>query len=152
MSTEIVTNRKAFRDYHILEKLEAGIELRGTEVKSVRAGHVQLQGAFAKVERGELFLYDADIQPYERASHVQHEPKRRRRLLVHRAEMDRLAGEVEVAGRALVALRLYWKSGKVKVELGVGKGKAAADKRADLKKRAQDRETDRLLAQLQRKK
>lgn len=151
MSSEIVTNRKAFRDYHILEKFEAGIELRGTEVKSIRAGGAQLNGAFARVERGNLFLYGCDIQPYERASHEQHEPKRARKLLLHRREIDHLVGEAEVAGRTIVPLRLYWKNGRVKVELGVGKGKAATDKRADLKKRVQDRETERLLAGLARR-
>lgn len=151
MSAEIVVNRKALRDYHVLEKLEAGIELRGTEVKSIRSGHVQLQGAFARLEGGELFLYESDIQPYLRASHEQHEPKRRRRLLVHRNELLRLAIETEQAGRTLVALRMYWKNGRVKVELGIGKGKAAADKRADLKKRVQQREVDRVLAGIQRR-
>ena len=84
MSAEIVTNRKALRDYHILETLEAGIELKGTEVKSIRSGLVNLQGSFARLEGGEVFLYDSDIQPYLRASHEQHEPRRRRRLLLHR--------------------------------------------------------------------
>jgi SsrA-binding protein len=151
MSAEIVTNRKALRDYHILEKIEAGISLRGTEVKSIRSGLVNLQGAFARIEGREMFLYDADIQPYLRASHVQHEPKQRRKLLLHRREILRLAAQTEQAGCTLVALRFYWKKSKVKVELGVGKGKVASDKRADLKKRVQQRETDRELANLQRK-
>lgn len=151
MSAEIVVNRKAFRDYHILEKLEAGIELKGTEVKSIRLGHVNLQGAFARLEGGEIFLYDSDIQPYLRASHEQHEPKRRRRLLLHRLEIDKVAGAIEQAGRSLVALRMYWKNGRVKVELGLGKGKQDVDKRADLKKRVQEREVDRVLAGIQRK-
>ncbi|GAT33852.1 SsrA-binding protein [Terrimicrobium sacchariphilum] len=151
MSAEIVVNRKAFRDYHILEKLEAGIELKGTEVKSIRLGHVNLQGAFARLDGGEIFLYDSDIQPYLRASHEQHEPKRRRRLLLHRLEIDKVAGAIEQAGRTLVALRMYWKKGRVKVELGLGKGKQDVDKRADLKKRVQEREIDRVLAGIQRK-
>jgi SsrA-binding protein len=151
MSAEIVTNRKALRDYHILETLEAGIELKGTEVKSVRAGLVNLQGSFARIEGEQIFLYDSDIQAYLRASHEQHEPKRRRRLLLHRAEIDRLAGETEQAGRTLVALKMYWKNGRVKISLGVGKGKVAADKRADLKKRVQEREVQRVLAGIQRK-
>lgn len=152
MSAEIVTNRKALRDYHILERLEAGIELRGTEIKSIRAGHVQLQGAYARLEGNELYLYDSDIQPYLRASHEQHEPKRKRRLLLHRHEIDKLAGETEQTGTTIVALRLYWKKNKIKVELGVGKGKVNADKRADLKKRVQQREVQRMLAGIQRKK
>jgi SsrA-binding protein len=150
-ASEIVTNRKALRDYHILERLEAGVELRGTEVKSIRAGHVQLQGSFAKIEGKQVFLIDSDILPYERASHEQHEPKRKRRLLLHRSEIIHLTEKTEKAGCTLVALRMYWKKGNVKVELGLGKGKAATDKRADLKKRVQQRETDRELANLQRK-
>ena len=151
MSAEIVTNRKALRDYHILETLEAGIELKGTEVKSVRSGLVNLQGSFARLEGGEVFLHDSDIQPYVRASHEQHEPRRRRRLLLHRAEIDKLASETEQAGRTLVPLKMYWKQGRVKVVLGIGKGKVAADKRADLKKRVQEREVQRVLAGIQRK-
>lgn len=151
MSAEIVTNRKALRDYHIIERFEAGIELRGTEVKSIRAGLVNLQGAFARFEGNELFLYDSDIQPYERASHEQHEPKRKRKLLMHRREMIQLIAESEQAGCTLVPLRFYWKKAKVKVELGLGKGKVAADKRQDLKKRVQQRETDRMLAGLQKR-
>lgn len=152
MSAEIVVNRKALRDYTILERFEAGIELLGTEVKSIRAGQVNLQGSFARIEGREVYLYDSDIQPYLRASHEQHEPKRRRRLLLHRAEIDKMAGEIEQAGKALAALRMYWKKGRVKVEIGLGKGKHAADKRQDLKKRVEQRETDRMLAGLQRRK
>lgn len=151
MAAEITVNRKALRDFHILERIEAGVELRGTEVKSIRAGLVTLQGAFARMEGGNLCLYESSIQPYERASHEQHEPKRVRRLLLHRAEIDRLVGEIEISGRTVVALRLYWKKGRVKVELGLGKGKDAGDKRADLKKRATDRETDREIADFQRR-
>ena len=151
MSAEIVTNRKALRDYHILETLEAGIELKGTEVKSVRSGLVNLQGSFARLEEGQVFLYDTDIQPYLRASHEQHEPRRPRRLLLHRTEIDKLASATEQAGRTLVPLKMYWKQGRVKVALGIGKGKVAADKRADLKKRVQEREVQRVLAGIQRK-
>ena len=91
MSADVVTNRKALRDYHILETFEAGIELRGTEVKSIRAGLVNLQGSFARVEAGEIYLYDSDIQPYLRASHEQHELRRHRKLLLHRMEIEKLA-------------------------------------------------------------
>lgn len=151
MASEITINRKALRDFHILERFEAGVELLGTEVKSIRAGLVTLQGAFARMDGGNLCLYDSSIQPYERASHEQHETKRVRRLLLHRAEIDRLVGEIEVSGRTVVALRMYWRKGRVKVELGLGKGKDAGDKRADLKKRATDRETDREIADFQRR-
>ena len=152
MSADIVTNRKALRDYHILETLEAGIGLKGTEVKSIRAGLVNLQGSFARVEAGEVYLYDSDIQPYLRASHEQHEPRRARKLLLHREEIERIARQTEQAGCTLVALSMYWKKGRVKVSLGIGKGKVAADKRADLKKRVQEREIQRVLAGIQRKK
>ncbi len=150
MSAEITTNRKAFRDYHILERFEAGIELKGTEVKSIRAGLVSLQGAFAKIHNGEIHLHDAAIQPYERASHEQHEIKRPRRLLLHRAEIDRLTGAVEREGLTIPALRMYWKKGNVKVEIGLGKGKHAADKRQDLKSRVEKREADRAVSAFNR--
>lgn len=143
---EIATNRKAFRDYAISEKLEAGLVLAGTEVKSIRLGLVSLQAAYAKVENGEAFLYDLDIQPYERASHEQHVAKRKRKLLLHAREIAKLFGEISIKGRTLVPLRLYWKKGRVKVELGLGKGKASYDKREDLKKKAVQRDMDRELA------
>ena len=146
MSLEIATNRKGLRDYHILDRLEAGVALKGSEIKSIRDGFINVMGAFARIEDGELFLYGVDIKPYERASHEQHEPKRSRKLLLHRKEIDRLFGEVTVQGRALVALRFYWKNGRVKVELGIGKGKVAADKREDLKKKAMDRDLERELS------
>ncbi|MEI8387405.1 MAG: SsrA-binding protein SmpB [Verrucomicrobiota bacterium] len=152
MAAEITTNRKALRDYHILERFEAGVELKGTEVKSIRGGFVSLQGAFARVHEGNFCLYEASIQPYERASHEQHEAKRIRRLLLHKSEIDKLSGEIERAGRTVVALRMYWKKGLVKVELGLGKGKDAGDKRSDLKKRVADREMDRAVADFQRRK
>jgi len=151
MSPEITTNRKAFRDYHILEKFEAGVELKGTEVKSIRAGLATLQGAFARIQNGQVFLQEATIQPYERASHEQHEPKRPRRLLMHRAEIDRLTGAVEREGLALPVLRLYWKKGRVKAEVGLGKGKHAADKRQDLKKRVETREAERAVSAFNRR-
>lgn len=151
MSAEICTNRKAFHDYVIESKHEAGLELRGTEVKSIRAGHVNLRGSYARVEKGEAYVFDIDIQPYERASHEQHEPKRKRRLLLHRREIDQLFGEANVSGRTLVPLRLYWKSGRVKIEIGVGRGKLAADKRGDLKQREASREAQRTAANFNRR-
>jgi SsrA-binding protein len=145
-SAEISVNRKALRDYHILDRLEAGIELKGTEVKSIRAGLVNVNNAFARIENNQIWLYDVDIQPYEKASHEQHVPKRVRRLLLHRQEIDKLAGKVQVQGLALVALRMYWKDAVVKVEIGVGKGKLAHDKRDDLKAKAEKRETERVVS------
>jgi SsrA-binding protein len=151
MSADIITNRKALHDYHILERFEAGIELKGTEVKSIRAGLANLSNAFARVENGEVFLHEADIQPYVRASHEQHEPRRRRRLLLHKKEIDKLFELTSVKGHTLVALRMYWKDARVKIELGVGKGKEARDKRADLKERATKREVDREVSRFNRK-
>jgi len=151
MSADIVTNRKALRDYSILERFEAGIVLTGTEIKSIRQGFANIMGSFARVEKGEILLHGLDIKPYDKASHEQHEPKRTRKLLLHRREIDRLFGEVTVQGRALVPLRLYWKKGLVKVELGVGKGKLSVDKRQDLKKRTELREVERELARARRK-
>jgi len=141
MAADSIINRKALRDYRVLDHYEAGIELKGSEVKSIRQGKANISDAFARIDKGEAFLYNADIQPYERASHEVPVAKRVRRLLLHRQEIDRLYGETQVKGRALVVLKLYWKNGKVKAELGVGVGKLAHDKRADLKKRAVDRET-----------
>lgn len=146
MAAESITNRKALRDYHILEKFEAGIELRGTEVKSIRAGRVNINDAFARIEDGEAYLYGVNIQPYERASHEQHDPVRRRRLLLHRIEIDRLFGASAIKGHTLVALKLYWKQHLLKIELGVGKGKVEHDKRQDLKKKVENREAQRAVA------
>jgi SsrA-binding protein len=151
MASASIINRKALRDYRILERYEAGIELKGSEVKSIRAGKANISDAFARIENGEAFLYNADIQPYERASHEIPPPKRVRKLLLHRQEIDKLYGETQVKGRALVILKLYWKNTKVKAELGIGLGKLAHDKRADLKKRAIDRETAREVARFHRK-
>lgn len=151
MGSDITTNRKARHNYHILESFEAGLSLRGTEVKSIRAGLANMSNAFAKLERGELFLHGLDVQPYERASHEQHEAKRPRRLLVHRAELHRLREAVDLQGCALPALRLYWKNQHVKVEIGVAKGKKAPDKRHDLKRRVAEREAARTAAAFNRR-
>ncbi len=151
MPTESILNRKALRDFHIIDRFEAGVELRGTEVKSIRAGLANLTNAFARIERDEVWLYDMDIQPYERASHEQHAPKRARKLLLHRREIDKLHGQTAVKGCTLVALKLFWKGHRVKIELGVGKGKDSGDKRQDLKKRVVQREADREVAHFNRK-
>ena len=151
MGVESILNRKALRDFHILERYEAGIELKGSEVKSIRAGKANIGDAFARIDNGQAFLYNADIQPYAQASHEIPAAKRVRRLLLHRHEIDKLYEEANVAGRALVILSLYWKNGKLKAEIGIGQGKVARDKRADLKKRATDRETAREVAKFNRK-
>ncbi len=140
---DISVNRKALHDFHILERFEAGIELKGTEVKSIRGGLANITNAFARVEKGQVFVYDVDIQPYARASFSQHEPKCARRLLLHRAEIERLVGLTQIKGHTIVALRMYWKDARVKLELGIGKGKEHQDQRADLKERATKREMER---------
>jgi SsrA-binding protein len=147
MSAEIATNRKAGRDFHISEKYEAGIELRGTEVKSIRAGKINISDAFCRVEKGQLFLYGCDIQPWETASlWFQHESKRPRRLLLHKREIFKLENASAVKGASLPLLRMYWKNRKVKVEIGVGKGKTHGDQRHDLKNRVELREAQREMA------
>jgi len=151
MSTESILNRKALRDFHILERFEAGIALKGSEVKSIRGGKANINDAFARIEKGEAFLYNADIQPFAQASHEVPAPKRTRKLLLHRAEIDKLYGLTAIAGRTLVILKLYWKNGRLKAEIGVGQGKVAHDKRSDLKKRAVDRETQREVSRFNRK-
>ena len=149
--TEIATNRKAPRDYHILEKFEAGVELRGTEVKSIRAGKVNISDGFARVERGQVWLYNCDIQPYEKASWEQHEPRRCRRLLLHKREINKLVGFTHIKGLALPVLKMYWKNRLVKIELGVGKGKDQRDQRQDLKDRVENREAQREVARFNEK-
>jgi SsrA-binding protein len=140
---DIVTNSKARRDYHILETFEAGIVLRGTEVKALRAGKGQIRDAFARVEGDEVFLHNAHIDEYAFGNLQNHQPKSVRKLLLHKNEIRKLFGLASVKGNALVPLALYWKNGKVKVSIGVGKGKAEFDKREDLKKRESDRELKR---------
>jgi SsrA-binding protein len=140
---DIVTNSKARRDYHILETFEAGIVLHGTEVKALRAGRGQISDAFARVENNEVFLYNAHIDEYAHGNLQNHEPKAVRKLLLHKTEIRKLFGLAAVKGNALVPLAFYWKNGKVKVSLGVGKGKAQFDKREDIKKRENDRELKR---------
>ena len=137
MNPEIANNKRALHEYTILETIEVGVELRGTEVKSVRNGKINLRDAFARVENGQCLLYNLDIQAYEKASWSQHEPRRVRRLLLHKKEIQHLFGVCQVKGHSLVALRAYWKGSRMKLELGVGKGKISSDKRDDLKKRAE---------------
>src|SRR5215813_4395162 len=140
---DILTNPKARRDYHILETYEAGIVLHGTEVKALRAGKGQISDAFARVEGDEVFLYNAHIDEYAQGNIQNHQPKAVRKLLLHKSEIRKLFGLAAVKGNALMPLAFYWKNGKVKVALGVGKGKAEFDKREDLKEREADRELKR---------
>ena len=140
---DIVSNTKARRDYHILETFEAGIVLHGTEVKALRGGKGQIADAFARVEKDEVWLYNAHIDEYSHGNLQNHAPKAPRKLLLHKSEIRKLFGLASVKGNSLIALGLYWKNGKVKVSLGVGKGKQQFDKRDDIKKRESDRELKR---------
>ena len=140
---EIVSNSKARRDYHILETFEAGIVLKGTEVKALRAGRGQISDAFARIENEQAFLYNAHIDEYAYGNLQNHNPKDVRKLLLHKSEIRKLFGLGSVKGNAIVPLSFYWKNGKVKVSLGVGKGKAEYDKREDLKRKEADRELKR---------
>jgi SsrA-binding protein len=146
MDTREIVNRKARHDYHILEKMEAGIALKGSEVKSVRDGKVVINGAFARVDRGEVWLVGAHIDEYAPANRFNHDPKRFRKLLLHRAEIRRLHQSSSVKGNALIPLRLYFNNrGIAKVELAVCRGKAGGDRREDLKKRDAEMEIRRSL-------
>ena len=140
---DILTNSRARRDYHILETFEAGIVLKGTEVKTLRAGKGQIRDAFARVENGEVYLYNAHIDEYSHGNRENHDPKAVRKLLLHKSEIRKLFGLASVKGHALMPLSFYWKNGKVKVSLAVGKGKNNVDRREDLKEREADREIKR---------
>ena len=140
---EILTNPKARRDYHILETFEAGIVLKCTEVKALRAGRGQISDSFARIENDQAFLYNAHIEEYSHGNLQNHEPKAVRKLLLHKSEIRKLFGLASVKGHAVVPLSFYWKNGRVKVALAVGKGKVEFDKREDIKKRDSDRELKR---------
>jgi SsrA-binding protein len=149
-SSVVTVNRKAYHDYHIQESLEAGIVLKGSEIKSIKAGKVNLSDAYARPENGELWLYNSHIASYDAASYNTHEPVRPRKLLLHRKEIDILAGKVMQKGLTLVPLKLYIKHGVAKLELGVAKGKKAYDKREAIARRDTERELDRALKQRRR--
>jgi SsrA-binding protein len=137
----IADNRKALRDYHVLDTFEAGIALLGTEVKGIREGRANLRDSFARVEQGEVWLYNVHINPYSHRGYVDHDPKRRRKLLLHREEIRKLIGKTTEKGLTLVPLRLYFKQGRIKVALALAKGKQAHDKRETIRRREIDRET-----------
>jgi len=141
----IVDNRRARHDYHLLERFEAGLALRGSEVKSLRQGQANLTRAFGEIRAGELWLIGAHIAPYEQASLGSHDPDRDRKLLLRRREIDSLTGELNEKGLTLVPTRLYFKAGRVKVELALARGKTGRDKRDDLAKRDAKREIEREL-------
>lgn len=139
----ISSNRKARHDYHIEETFEAGIVLTGTEVKSVRGTRVNLKDSYAKVEGGEIFLYNMHISPYEQGNRFNHDPLRIRKLLMRKIEIGRLAGKIKTKGFALVPLKIYLKRGLVKIELGLARGKKLYDKRRDIAERDSKREMER---------
>ncbi len=136
----VATNRKAYHDYEILETYEAGIVLKGTEVKSAKNGRINLKDSYAKIENGEVFLINAHISPYSHGNVYNHDPRRTRKLLLHKKEIMRLYGKVKEKGLTLIPLKAYIKNGKIKIELGLCKGKKVYDKRAEIKKRDLERE------------
>jgi len=142
---KLATNKAARRDYHILETYEAGIELAGTEVKSLRQGKATLKDSFARVDGDEMFLYNMHISPYEFGNIANVDPKRVRRLLLHKSQIRRLIGQTSVKGFALIPLSAYLKRGRVKIELALAKGKRFYDKRETIKKREADLEMKRAL-------
>ena len=137
----IAENRKAHHDYHLLETFEAGIALLGTEVKAIREGRVNLRDSYGALEGGEVFLYNVHISSYSHRGYADHEPTRRRKLLLHRGEIRRLIGKVVERGMTLVPVRMYFKRGRVKVALSLARGKQAQDKRETVRRREVDRET-----------
>jgi SsrA-binding protein len=141
----LVTNRQALHDYLILETVEAGLSLVGTEVKSIRAGNVNLRDAYARAQDGEIWLWNAHIAPFEQGNRWNHEPRRPRKLLLHTREIGRLAGKAQESGYTLVPLRLYDRRGKLKVELALARGKKQYDKRASIAERESKREIERAI-------
>lgn len=139
----IAQNRKARHDYEILDAYEAGIALQGTEVKALREGRANLKDSYARVEGGEVFLYKAHISEYTQGNRFNHDPERRRKLLLHKYEINRLRGRVEERGLTLIPLKLYFKKGRAKIEIGIARGKKHFDKRRDIAERDARREMER---------
>jgi len=139
----IANNKKAYHDYFILEKYEAGIALAGTEVKSLRMGKCSIKEAFIRIENGEALIYGMHISPYEKGNIFNRDPLRIRKLLLHKSEINKLAGKVQEKGMTLMPLRVYFKGSLVKVEIGLAKGKKLYDKRQDIAKKDQQREAQR---------
>lgn len=150
-TTNICRNRRALHDYDILDRIECGLVLVGTEVKSLRAGYGNLEDAYARVDDGEVWLIGAEIPEYEYGNRLNHKPKRPRKLLLHKREIAKFAGKASEKGLTLVPLRMYFKEGRAKVELAVAKGKQAHDKRESLKKADARREIDRAMSARRRK-
>lgn len=146
----VTVNRQAYHDYFVEDTFEAGIALTGTEVKSIRAGRVSLRGAYARIKDGEVWLEGVHIAVYEQGTYMNHDPLRARRLLLHRREIDRLVGRIQTKGLTLVPLKLYFKDNRVKVELGLSRGKKLYDKRESIKQRESQRELARVVKQSNR--
>lgn len=147
----ICRNRRAFHEYNLFDRIECGIVLTGTEVKSLREGHASLEEAYAKVEDGELWLINSDIPEYAMAHRLNHKPKRPRKLLLHRREIGKFAGKASERGFTLVPLRMYFKNGRAKVELAVARGKQLYDKRQALKRAEAQRDIRRTLSQREKR-
>jgi SsrA-binding protein len=143
-SKTVAQNKKANHDYFIEETFEAGIVLQGTEIKSIRAGRVNLKDSFARIQKGEVFIYNMHISQYEQGNRYNHDPLRTRKLLLHRKQINKLIGETKEQGYSLVPLKMYIKDGFAKVLLGLGRGKKKYDKREDLKKKEAKREIERV--------
>lgn len=141
----VVTNRRARREYFIEDKYEAGLVLTGSEIKSIRAGRANLQDSYVTIREGEAWLVNSHVAPYKQASAQNHEPKRDRKLLLHRRQIDRLMGQVQAKGYTIVPLRLYLKDNRAKVEIALARGKKLYDKRDDLAKRQAQRDIERAL-------
>lgn len=137
----IADNRKAQHDYHLLETFEAGVALLGTEVKSIREGGANLRDSFARIESGEVWVYNVHISPYRNRGYSDHDPTRRRKLLLHRQEIRKLIGKTTERGMTIVPVRMYLKNGRVKIAISLAKGKKAHDKRETIKRRETARET-----------
>ena len=146
----IATNRKARHDYHIEDTVEAGLVLTGSEIKSIRAGQVSLRESYATVRNDEMWLVNAHIAPYQQASYTNHEPRRDRKLLLHRREINRLIGKLQEKGLTLIPLRIYLKDSRAKVELGLARGKKLYDKRQTLRERDDRRQIDRAMGRRQK--
>ncbi len=146
----IATNRKARHDYHIEDTIEAGLVLTGSEIKSIRAGQVSLRESYATVRNDEMWLVNAHIASYQQASYANHEPRRDRKLLLHRREINRLIGKLQEKGLTLIPLRIYLKDSRAKVELGLARGKKLYDKRQTLRERDDRRQIDRAMGRRQK--
>lgn len=147
----VVQNRRARHDYHVIEKHEAGIELQGTEVKSLRNGHITLKDSYAEVENGQMFLIGTHINPYEQGNIFNHDPERPRRLLLHKREIIRLGTKVAEKGLTLIPLSVYFKNGRAKVEIGLCQGKHTIDKRDSIREREVLRDADREIKSLKKR-